>query len=245
MQADPSRRRRRRSSRRCSAGDRAAIGELGLERIALALTGLFEGHLAGGVHRAGPRRSWPRPRTRRSAGPLRGNVYQPMLELIDELRAARLHRRVVTGGGTEFVRAVSQDLYGVPPEAVVGTPDRATTTSDDDGRRPVACARSDRLAGAANEGAAKVSQHPDPARPPAAPRRRQLRRRPGDARVGRDRRRTHRWRCWSTTTTRSASSPTSAPPRPSPSPSRSPTSAPGSGWTVVSMARDWETVFPA
>ena len=36
-------------------GDQAAIGEIGLERIAYALTGLFDGHLAGGVHRAGPR----------------------------------------------------------------------------------------------------------------------------------------------------------------------------------------------
>ena len=28
---------------------------------------------------------------------------------------------IVSGGGTEFVRAVSQRLYGVPPDGVVGT----------------------------------------------------------------------------------------------------------------------------
>ena len=39
-----------------------------------------------------------------------------MLELIDELRRRDFTIRVVTGGGTEFVRAISQDLYGVPPE---------------------------------------------------------------------------------------------------------------------------------
>ena len=53
--------------------------------------------------------------------PLRTAVYQPMLELIDELRRREFFVSVVTGGGTEFVRAISQDLYGVPPEAVVGT----------------------------------------------------------------------------------------------------------------------------
>ena len=43
-----------------------------------------------------------------------------MRELIKELR--RLHFTIaIPGGGTEFVRAVSQELYVVPPEAVVGT----------------------------------------------------------------------------------------------------------------------------
>ena len=53
--------------------------------------------------------------------PLAAVVYQPMLELIDELRRLDFTVGIVTGGGTEFVRAVSQDLYGVPPELVVGT----------------------------------------------------------------------------------------------------------------------------
>ena len=53
--------------------------------------------------------------------PLRTNVYQPMLELIEELRRRDVMVTIVSGGGTEFVRAISTDLYGVPPEAVVGT----------------------------------------------------------------------------------------------------------------------------
>jgi phosphoserine phosphatase len=48
-------------------------------------------------------------------------VYRPMLELIDLLRAAGFRVFLVTGGGVEFVRAVSLDLYGVPPDDVVGT----------------------------------------------------------------------------------------------------------------------------
>ena len=53
--------------------------------------------------------------------PVRATTYQPMLELVDALRDLDFTVCIVTGGGTEFVRAVSEDLYGVPPEAVVGS----------------------------------------------------------------------------------------------------------------------------
>ncbi len=48
-------------------------------------------------------------------------AYQPMLELLDLLRAASFRVFIVTGGGVEFVRAVSAELYGIPPEDVVGS----------------------------------------------------------------------------------------------------------------------------
>jgi phosphoserine phosphatase len=48
-------------------------------------------------------------------------VYRPMLELLDLLRSAGFRVFVVTGGGVEFVRAVSEELYGIPPDDVVGT----------------------------------------------------------------------------------------------------------------------------
>ncbi len=51
----------------------------------------------------------------------RSLVYRPMLELIDLLRSAAFRVFVVTGGGVEFVRAVSEELYGIPPDDVVGT----------------------------------------------------------------------------------------------------------------------------
>ena len=86
--------------------------------------------------------------------PLRTNVYQPMLELMAELRRRDVTVSIVTGGGTEFVRAVSQDLYGVPPEAVVGTLIKYDLVGDDDRHTLV---RSTGVEGAANEGAAKVS----------------------------------------------------------------------------------------
>ena len=39
-----------------------------------------------------------------------------MLELLDELRHRDFTVGIVTGGGTEFVRAISDDLYAVPAD---------------------------------------------------------------------------------------------------------------------------------
>jgi phosphoglycolate phosphatase-like HAD superfamily hydrolase len=53
-------------------------------------------------------------------------IYQPQLELMDYLRRHGFKVFIVTGGGIEFVRAVAERLYGVPPERVVGSSTRAT-----------------------------------------------------------------------------------------------------------------------
>jgi hypothetical protein len=44
-----------------------------------------------------------------------------MRELLDYLRANGFKAWIVSGGGVEFLRAVSEELYGVPPEQVVGS----------------------------------------------------------------------------------------------------------------------------
>jgi phosphoglycolate phosphatase-like HAD superfamily hydrolase len=48
-------------------------------------------------------------------------VYQPMLEVMNYLRANGFKTYIVTGGGQEFVRVYAQAVYGVPPEQVVGS----------------------------------------------------------------------------------------------------------------------------
>ena len=48
-------------------------------------------------------------------------VYQPMLEVMDYLRANGFKTYIVTGGGQEFVRIYAEHVYGVPPEQVVGS----------------------------------------------------------------------------------------------------------------------------
>lgn len=48
-------------------------------------------------------------------------VYQPMLELLDFLRENGFKTFIVSGGGIEFVRAFAEEVYGIPPEQVVGS----------------------------------------------------------------------------------------------------------------------------
>jgi phosphoserine phosphatase len=48
-------------------------------------------------------------------------VYQPMLELIDLLRSYDFKIFIVSGGGIEFMRVFCQQVYGIPPENVIGS----------------------------------------------------------------------------------------------------------------------------
>ncbi len=48
-------------------------------------------------------------------------VYQPMLELLGYLRANGFRTWIVSGGGIEFMRPWTEEVYGVPPEQVVGS----------------------------------------------------------------------------------------------------------------------------
>ena len=48
-------------------------------------------------------------------------VYQPMLELLAYLRANGFKTFIVSGGGIEFMRPWTEQVYGIPPEQVVGS----------------------------------------------------------------------------------------------------------------------------
>ena len=58
------------------------------------------------------------PETKR---PFTEMVYQPMLELMAYLRANGFKTFIVSGGGIEFMRPWTEQVYGVPPEQVVGS----------------------------------------------------------------------------------------------------------------------------
>ena len=102
------------------SGDREAIAKLPMkdieEVLAATLTGMtvdafraeVEAWMRGARH---PR--WGRPYTELA--------YQPMQEVLSYLRANGFKTYIVTGGGQDFVRVYSQQLYGIPPEQVVGT----------------------------------------------------------------------------------------------------------------------------
>ncbi|TQM61855.1 HAD family hydrolase [Humibacillus xanthopallidus] len=67
--------------------------------------------------------------------PYRGCAYQPMVELLDHLDDHGFTTYIASGGDRDFMRPVAGDLYGVPPERVIGSAlgltyiDEGTTTS--------------------------------------------------------------------------------------------------------------------
>ncbi len=130
------------------SNDAAAVGQIGLAAIVVALAELFAGqdpqeYVAAAREFAS---RWTHSTLGRGISSI---TYQPMLELIEELRRRDFTIGVVTGGGTEFVRAISQSLYGVPPELVAGTLIEHEVV-------PTGLRRTANLLGHANEGPAKV-----------------------------------------------------------------------------------------
>lgn len=56
-----------------------------------------------------------------SGKPYTAMVYKPMLELLDYLRDNDFKVFIVSGGGIDFLRVFAEEVYGVPPEQVVGS----------------------------------------------------------------------------------------------------------------------------
>ncbi len=48
-------------------------------------------------------------------------IYQPMLELLTYMRTNGFKTFIVSGGGVEFMLPWSDEVYGIPPEQVVGS----------------------------------------------------------------------------------------------------------------------------
>ena len=134
-------------------------------------------------------------------------VYQPMLEVMDYLRANGFRTYIVTGGGQEFVRVYSQDVYDIPPEQVVGS--SIDDEVRDEGRQARADARAEGLLHRRRR--RQGERHRPLHRQAPADRLRQLERRQGDAAVGHRRRRPPASASSSCTTTPNASSPTAPP----------------------------------
>jgi len=48
-------------------------------------------------------------------------IYQPMLEVLAYLRTQAFSTFIVSGGGVEFMRVFAEDVYGIPPQQVIGS----------------------------------------------------------------------------------------------------------------------------
>lgn len=134
-------------------GDHDATADLGLARVALALLELLD-DMTPDAHAEQVRTYLARAHNPVLGRPVALTIYRPMVELLDALRAHGFTVGIVTGGGADFVRALSDDLYGVPSELVVGTMIEYRYC-DRDGVPVIR--RTRRVAGEVNEGAAKVT----------------------------------------------------------------------------------------
>ncbi|MEZ4595780.1 MAG: HAD family hydrolase [Chloroflexota bacterium] len=64
--------------------------------------------------------------------PNASNTYQPMMELLDYLAANDFAVYLVTAAEEQFIRAVADDVFGIPPERVIGnTMTRSVATAED------------------------------------------------------------------------------------------------------------------
>jgi phosphoserine phosphatase len=94
-----------------AAGDRGII-ELVMESTSGMTTDEFSKIVANWMAEA------KHPRFHR---PYTDLAYQPMLELLDYLRTNGFKTYIVSGGGIEFLRVWVEEVYGIPPEQVIGS----------------------------------------------------------------------------------------------------------------------------
>jgi phosphoglycolate phosphatase-like HAD superfamily hydrolase len=60
-------------------------------------------------------------------------VYEPMLEVMAYLRANDFRTYIVSGSGQEFIRVFADQIFGIPPEQVLGTTFELTYEMGSDG----------------------------------------------------------------------------------------------------------------
>jgi phosphoglycolate phosphatase-like HAD superfamily hydrolase len=115
------------------SGNREAIAKLSMDDLikiaAATLTGMsvdeFQTEARKWLDTARDPR-WKRPYTELT--------YLPMIEVLKYLRANGYRTYIVTGGGQDFVRVYAEEVYGIPPEQVVGTAGGTSYGYDKNGR---------------------------------------------------------------------------------------------------------------
>ena len=60
-------------------------------------------------------------------------AYAPMVELLAYLRANGFASYIASGGGRDFMRPISQEVYGIPRERVIGSASALEYTGDEHG----------------------------------------------------------------------------------------------------------------
>ena len=60
-------------------------------------------------------------------------VYTPMLELLDYLEGHGFSNYIASGGGRDFMRPISREIYGIPRDRVIGSATALEYRSDESG----------------------------------------------------------------------------------------------------------------
>jgi len=115
------------------SGNREAIGKLSMDDLmkilAATTTGMsvedFDAEVKKWLVTARDPR-WKKPFT--------SLTYAPMIELSKYMRDSGYKTYIVTGGGQDFVRMYADQVYGIPPEQVVGTAGGTTYGYDQNGQ---------------------------------------------------------------------------------------------------------------
>jgi phosphoglycolate phosphatase-like HAD superfamily hydrolase len=115
------------------SGNREAMAKLSvgdlLKIVAATSTGMSVEAFAAGAKKwldTARDQRWQRPYTELT--------YLPMVELLKYLRTNGYRTYIVTGGGQDFVRVYAEQVYGIPPEQVVGTAGGTSYGYDKNGR---------------------------------------------------------------------------------------------------------------
>lgn len=101
-------------------GDRKALAAAGMN----GLLKIFGATHTGITTEAflGNAKAWlAKARHPKTGRPYTEMIFQPMLEMLDYLRSQNFKTYIVSGGDTAFMRAFAEEVYGIPPEQVIGT----------------------------------------------------------------------------------------------------------------------------
>ncbi|MCE9555760.1 MAG: haloacid dehalogenase-like hydrolase [Planctomycetes bacterium] len=102
------------------SGDREAIAKLSLKDLEVVLFATLSG-MSVEEFRVDVRRWLATAKHPRYKRPYTELTYLPMQELLRYLRGSGYKTYIVTGGGQDFVRVYAEQVYGIPPEQVVGS----------------------------------------------------------------------------------------------------------------------------
>ncbi|WMD22049.1 HAD family hydrolase [Achromobacter seleniivolatilans] len=101
-------------------GDRQALAAAGTEGL-LKIVGATHTNMTTGAFSDEVKQWVKTAHHPRFKQPYTSLIYAPMRELLDYLRGNGFKTYIVSGGEVEFMRAWAQEVYGIPPEQVIGT----------------------------------------------------------------------------------------------------------------------------